>query len=147
MHEKQQMKSERVEKWWCGFDAAYWMQKNPSVKICSKDWNPFVIDVFSSETVILRKRLSSLYTKCIMFFRYSSQLFSTCYVGEIMIPCQLSTIYEFICSAFKFRVILAQNKSWNAWKIANEVRKALKSDDVALNGAHWMQKKSWVKYV
>ena len=46
---------------------------------------------------------------------------------------------------FNFRVILAQNKSWNAWKIANEVRKGLKSDDVALNGAYWMQKKSWVK--
>ena len=54
-------------------------------------------------------------------------------------------ISEFICSTFQFRVILAQNKSWNAWKIANEVRKRLKSDDVALNGAYWMQKKSWVK--
>ena len=40
---------------------------------------------------------------------------------------------------------LAQNKSWNAWKIANEVRKGLKSDDVALNGAYWMHKKSWVQ--
>ena len=46
---------------------------------------------------------------------------------------------------FNLRVILAQNKSWNAWKIANEVRKGLKSDDVSLNGAYWMQKKSWVK--
>ena len=63
----------------------------------------------------------------------------------MMIPCQLSTISEFISSAFQFRVILAQNKSWNAWKIANEVRKGLKSDDVALNGACWMQKKSWIK--
>ena len=59
--------------------------------------------------------------------------------------CQLTTISKFICSAFQFRVILAQNKSWNAWKIENEVRKGLKSDDVALNGAYWMQKKSWVK--
>ena len=47
---------------------------------------------------------------------------------------------------FNFRVIVvAQNKSWNAWKIANEVRKGFKSDDVVLNGAYWMQKKSWVK--
>ena len=46
---------------------------------------------------------------------------------------------------FNCRVILAQNKSWNAWKIANEVRKGLKSDDVALNGACWMQKKTWNK--
>ena len=78
-------------------------------------------------------------------FPVTAQNFSTCYVGEIMIPCQLSTISEFICNAFQFRVILAQNKSWNAWKIANEVRKGLKSDDVALNGAYWMQKKSWVQ--
>ena len=61
------------------------------------------------------------------------------------VPCQLSTISEFICSAFQFGVILAQNKSWNAWKIANEVRKGLKSDEVALNGAYWMQKKSSIK--
>ena len=46
---------------------------------------------------------------------------------------------------FNFRVIFAQNKSWNAWKIANEVRKGLKSDDVALNGAFWTHKKSGVQ--
>ena len=46
---------------------------------------------------------------------------------------------------FNFRVILPQNKSWNAWKIANEVRKGLKCDNVALNAAYWMQKKYWVK--
>ena len=78
-------------------------------------------------------------------FPVTLSTFSTCYVGEIMIPCQLSTISEFICSAFQFKVILAQNKSWNAWKLLNEVRKWLKGDDVALNGAYWMQKKSWVK--
>ena len=46
---------------------------------------------------------------------------------------------------FNFRVILAQNKSWNTWKIANEVRKGLKIDDVSLNGAYWMHKKSGVE--
>ena len=46
---------------------------------------------------------------------------------------------------FNLSVILAQNKSWNAWKIANEIRKGLKSDDVALHGAYSMQKKSWLK--
>ena len=51
-----------------------------------------------------------------------------------MIPCQLATMSECICSAFQFRVSLAQNKSWNTWKLENEVRKGLKSDDVALNG-------------
>ena len=32
-----------------------------------KYWNSFVTDEFSSETLILPKRLSSLYTKCIQF--------------------------------------------------------------------------------
>ena len=66
-------------------------------------------------------------------------------MGEIMIPCQVSTFSEFICSACQFQGHLAENKSRNAWKIANEVRKGLKSDDVALNGAYWMQKKSGVQ--
>ena len=48
---------------------------------------------------------------------------------------------------FNFRGILAQNKSWNAWKIENEVRKGLKIDDVALNGAYWTHKKSGVQII
>ena len=32
-----------------------------------KKWNPFVTDKFPYETLILRKRLSVLYTKCIQF--------------------------------------------------------------------------------
>ena len=62
-----------------------------------------------------------------------------------MIPCQVSTFSDFICSDFQIQCHLAQNKSRNAWKIANKVRKGLKSDDVALNGTYWMQKMSWVK--
>ena len=46
---------------------------------------------------------------------------------------------------FNFWVILAQNKTWNAWKIANEVGKGLKIDDVALSGAYWTHKKYGVK--
>ena len=64
------MKSKRVENWWCGFE---WCILNTQ-KVWSsnkfKKWNPFVIDELSSETVILRKRLSALYTKCIpLYFR------------------------------------------------------------------------------
>ena len=55
-----------------------------------------------------------------------SQLFSTYYVGEMMIPCQVSTFSEFICSAFQFQGHLAQNKSVNALKIANLIRKGWK---------------------
>ena len=46
---------------------AFWAQKNYGVQISSKKWNPFVTDKFLYETLILRKRLSVLYTKCIQF--------------------------------------------------------------------------------
>ena len=44
----------------------------------------------------------------------------------MMIPWKVSTFSEFICSAFQFQGHLAQNKSVNAWKIANDVRKGWK---------------------
>ena len=45
------MKSERVENWWCGFNGAFWAEKNYGVQISSKKmkslcnrrvsvWNP-----------------------------------------------------------------------------------------------------------
>ena len=85
-----------------------------------------VTDEFSSETLILRKRLSSLYTKCIQFLPWPSLLFGTCYAGWNDQPCQVSTFSEFICSAFQFQGHLAQNKSVNALKIENYVRKCWK---------------------
>jgi hypothetical protein len=108
-----------------------------------KNWNPFVINEFSSLSLINCKRMSIMYSKCIQFF--AAQLFSTCYVGGIMIPCQVSTFSKFICSAFQFQGHLAQNKPLNAWKITNEVRKGLKIDDAPMNGAYWTHKKSGVK--
>ena len=76
-----------------------------------KKLNSFVTDEFSSETLILRKRLSILYMNCIQFLREPSLLFCTCYVGEIMIPCQLSTFFEFIWNAFQFQAHLAEKIS------------------------------------
>ena len=69
-----------------------------------KNWMHFVckMDNFfrsirvSDETLILRKRLSSMYTRCVQFSRWPSLLFCTCYAGEMMIPCQVSTFSEFI---------------------------------------------------
>ena len=50
-------------------NGAFWIQKNYGIQINWKKWNPFVTDEFSSETLILRKRLLSiLYTKWIQFF-------------------------------------------------------------------------------
>ena len=40
-------------------NGAFWTHKKSGVQISSKKWNPFVTDEFSSETLILRKRLSS----------------------------------------------------------------------------------------
>jgi hypothetical protein len=146
MHEKYQMKSGVGWK----FMMWLWMvhielTKSLELKWVTKNWNPFVTDEFSSKTMILRKGLSSFYMKCIQFLPQTSQLFSTWYVGEIMVPCQVSTFSEFICTSFQFQGHLAQNKSLNAWKISNEVRKGLKIHDVPLNGAYWTHKKAGVK--
>ena len=62
----------------------------------------------------------------------------------MIIPCQLSTFSEFICSAFHFQGHIAQKISKcmknNKWS-----QKGLKIDDVALNGAYWTHKKSGVE--
>ena len=99
------------------------LQKNiRSFNKLLKFWIAGVTDEFSSETLILRKRLSSLHTKCIQFLRLPSLLFCTCYAGEMMIPCQVLTFSEFICRAFQLHGHLAQSKSVNALKTANDVR-------------------------
>ena len=71
----------------------------------------------------------------------------TCYVGQMMIPYQVSTFSEFSCSAFQFQGYLAQNKSLNAWKIENEVKKV----EILVCGLKWCilnAKKvlSWYKF-
>ena len=133
------MKSERVENWWCVFQWCILNTQKSGVQISSKKWNPFVTDEFPYESLILRKRLSVLYTKCIQFLPTHFQLFSTFYVGEMMIPCQLWTFSEIICSAFHFQGHIAKKISKfmknNKWS-----QKGSKIDDVALNGAFWKQK-------
>ena len=42
-------------------------RKKSGVVISLKKWSAHATDEFSSETLILRKRLSSLYTKCVQF--------------------------------------------------------------------------------
>ena len=71
----------------------------------------------------------------------------TCYVGQMMIPCQVSTFSEFSCSAFQLQGYLAQNKSLNAWKIANEVRKGLNfSMWIWMLHDGWKKVLSWKKF-
>jgi hypothetical protein len=46
-------------------NGAFWTHKKSGVQISLKKWNPIVTDEFPYETLILRKRLSVLYMKCI----------------------------------------------------------------------------------
>ena len=71
----------------------------------------------------------------------------TCYVGHMMIPCQVSTFSNFSCSAFQFQGHLAQNKSLNAWKIANEVKKGWNySMWLWMVHIEWKKVLSWNKF-
>ena len=137
--------SERLESWWSGFECCMLDAKN--IRSCNKllkFWIAGVTDEFSSETLILRKRLSTLHTKCIQFLRWLSLLVCTCHAGEMMIPCQVSTFSEFICSDFQFQGHIAQ-KTIKCVKKNKSSQKGLKIDDVALNGAFWTHKKSGVQ--
>ena len=124
MTEKQQMMSERVGNWWRRFE---WFILNAKIGWSSnkfkKHWSARVTDEFSSETLILRKRLSSLYTRWVQFLPWPSLLFRTCYVGEMMIPCQVTTFPEFILQWFSISPSFSSlNKSVNDRKAANDVR-------------------------
>ena len=48
-------------------NGAFWTHKKSGVQISFQKWNPFVTDEFPYEILILWKRLSVLYTKCIQF--------------------------------------------------------------------------------
>ena len=63
------MKSKRVENRWCGLEWCILNTEKQGFQISSRKWNPFVTDEFPCEALILRMRLSVLYTKCIQFCR------------------------------------------------------------------------------
>ena len=44
-----------------------WCKKNSWIELILEKWNAFETDEFLSETLVLWKRWSSLYTKCIQF--------------------------------------------------------------------------------
>ena len=119
------MKSKRVENWWCGFE---WCILNTQ-KVWR--WNkfkkmksPFNRWVFI-RTPDTSKEIVHFVHKVHLVFAVTLSTFSTFYVGEMMIPCQLSTFLEFICSAFQFQGHSAK-KLVNVLKITNEVRKGWK---------------------
>ena len=110
-----------------------------------KKWNRFVIDEFSSEIVILRRRLPILYPHSSTFSRNPLKFLAHGIWVKLWYHAKFQPFQSSFAVLFNFRFILPQNKSWNARKVTNEVRKGLKIDDMAFNGAYWMQKKSWVK--
>ena len=126
MHENNKWSQKGLKNDDVALNGAFWTHKKSGVQISFIKWNPFVTDDLSSETLILRKRLSVLYTKCIQFFQKNSQLFSIFYMDDMRIPCKLWTFSEFTLSAFHFQGLIAQQKSINAWKITNDVRKRWK---------------------
>ena len=77
-------------------------------------------------------------------FYVSLSTFLHIYVGEMMIPCQLLTFSEFICSAFQFQGQLAQKKS-KCTKNTKWTQKLSKFCDVPLNGAFWTHTKYGVQ--
>ena len=138
------MKSERVENWWCGFEwcilntqKVWSSNKFKKLKSLCNRW----VSVRNPNT---SKEIVHFVHEVHLVFAVPSQLFSTCYVGEMMIPCQFSTSSEFIWSAFQFQGHLAQKISKcmknNRWS-----QKGLKIYDVALNGSFWTHKKSGVQ--
>ena len=134
-----------LEFYYVACNSAYLMHKKSGVEISLKKWNAFVTEGFSSETLTLWKRLFILYTKCIQFFRNPLNFLAHAKWVKWWYHAKFQTFQSSFAVIFEFRVIIAQNKSWNAWKIANEVRKGLKSDDVASNGAYWKHKNSGVE--
>ena len=124
MTEKQQMMSEHAGNWWRRFECCILNTKEVrSSNKFKKHWNARVTDEFSSETLILRKRLSSLYTKCVQFLPSPSLLFRMCYAGDMMIPCQVSTFPEFILKWFSIsRSFSSLNNYVNDRKTTNDVR-------------------------
>ena len=118
------MKSERVENCWCGFE---WCILNTQ-RVSSS--NKFKIMKFlCNRWVFVRnpdtsKDIVRLVHEVHPVFAVTLSTFSTCYVGEMMIPCQLSSQRSFVV-VFNFMVIISKILV-NAWKRTNEVRKGWK---------------------
>ena len=115
-----------------------WVTGKTGCTTCTNWTTSFEVSRFRTKTHLLQRHFIFL-----NLFQLQTFVRSVCTIRGHAINFQ--PFQSSFAVLFNFRVILAQNKSWNAWKIANEVRKGLRSDDEALNGAYWMQKKSWVQ--
>ena len=90
-------------------NGAFWAQKNYGVQISSKKMKPLCnrrVSVWNPDT---SKEIVRFVHEVHPVFAVTLSTFCTCYVDEMMIPCQLSTFSEFIWNAFKYCGLIAQN--------------------------------------
>ena len=126
-------------------NGAHWMHKKSGVEIGWKKWNAFVTDEFSSKPSYFEgdgpvcTRSASSFCHNPLNFLAHAMCVKWWYHAKFQ-PFQSSFVL-----LFNFRVIQRKIKSLKSWKIENEIRKCLKIEYVALNGAYSMQKKSGVK--
>ena len=117
--------------WWC-------LWSRISLRLHVKKWNAFCNRLVSLWNPDTSKEIVRFVHEVHPVFFVTLSTFKTCYVGEMMIPCQLSTFSEFICSAFQFQGHIAQKIS-KCMKNTKWSQKGLEIDYVALNGASWTQ--------
>ena len=91
------------------FNGAFWTQKNNGVQISSKKMKSLCkwrVSVWNPDT---SKEIVCFVHEVHLVFAVTLLLSRTCYVGQMMIPCQLWTFSEFIWNAFQFQGLIAQN--------------------------------------
>ena len=103
-------------------NVACWKQKKSWVEISLEKWNAFETDEFSFETSYERDgpvctRSASSFCRNPFNFRTHAMRVKWWYHAKFQ------TFLSSGCSPFQFQGHLAENKSLNVWKIANEVRK------------------------
>ena len=123
MHEKYKMKSERVEILVCVFECCIlnaknvlsWNKYRKMKCLCNRwvfVWNPYTL----KEMVQFVHEVHPVFSIILSTFAHM-----LCGSNDDAMPSFY--LFKFSCSAFQLQGHLAQNKSLNAWKIANEVRK------------------------
>ena len=83
-------------------NGAFWTHKKSGVQIRLKKWNPFCnrrVSVWNPDT---SKEIVRFLHEVHPVFAVTLSTSCTFYVGQMMIPCQLSTFSEFIWNAFQF---------------------------------------------
>ena len=90
-------------------NGAFWTHKNAGVQISFKKMKSLCnrrVSVWNPDTL---KEIVRLVHEVHPVFAVTLSTFCTCYVDEMMIPCQFGTFSEFISNAFQFHGLIAQN--------------------------------------